>query len=246
VNRLNINKIDVYIQPILRSADLKTEMYEVLMRYPCGNNQLKFPGRLLSISPYYIKRKATITILIKALELLKKYENIKLSINIDFQDIETYFWRTKILKILSEYDQKCTSRLIIEFIEEQSLKNKKTVKNFIYHVKTKYNCKFSLDDFGKGFATFDPLLSYDFDYIKIEKVLTGEMISNPKHLFLIDMLLNMSNRIGVKMIVEHVDSDEKLSILRFMGVHFVQGNYNMIGEASPINTYLQGEKQCQI
>jgi|GEM_PF-6767716 len=241
--RLVISKIIAYIQPICASEDTdscikekKYRKFEALMRYPKEDGTYSFPEKLLKKSPSFIQRKATLHMLHLVLDLLEKHPDIELSININYKDVTDNRCRKKILALVDQH--KCVAdRLIFEFIENAKLKDSKKaiISQFMDDVK-KYQCKCALDDFGKDYSTFDPVLSFKFDILKLDRVLCEDFTSDAKKFYLIDMIVNMCQRFDIKTVVEFIRWEKEATSAKIMGIDYIQGNFT--GEALPPSNYL--------
>lgn len=226
---LEIEKIEAYYQPIV---DLKTneyKKYEALLRYPDQENENnyffpfdEFEKMKKDNTENYFK--CTIKMLSHVIETLKQNEYIEISLNICYLDIETKERREKLLELIGQ--SAVASRLVLEFTEEEELKDKESVRQFMREAK-KLGCMFALDDFGKGHATFDPLLSFDFDYLKLDKVLVENFTLEPRKYYILDMIVNMAKRLDIKVIAEYIEEnqDEMYESIRYIGCDYGQGYY---------------------
>lgn len=131
-----------------------------------------------------------------------------------------------IKKNLKEFD--LSNTIIFELSEENALTNENSIKTkeFINIFKD-MGCEFALDDFGTGYSSFHPLLEFDFDYIKFDAVLVKNLYENPKNYYICDMLVEFSNRVGLRTIAEYVEDKSHEKALEMIGVEFYQGyNYS--------------------
>ncbi len=223
---LDITRIKAYYQPIV---DLKTgqcNKYESLLRYPDAQGNYIFPStefdrmRKSDKESYF---QCTMKMLSEVLIKLETNNEISISLNISYDDIETDERSDKILKKIKKASN-VVDRLVLEFIEEKELIDKDLVRKFMQDAK-EIGCEFALDDFGKGYATFDPLLSFDFDYLKLDGVLVNNFTEDPRRYYILDMLINMSKRLDITIVAEYVESEEMARALSFIGCDYGQGFY---------------------
>ncbi|MFZ1391057.1 MAG: EAL domain-containing protein [Dokdonella sp.] len=80
----------------------------------------------------------------------------------------------------------------------------------------------ALDDFGTGFSNLGPLLTLDFDRIKLDQGFT-RALDQPRGLALVRAIVAMSNALGCEMIVEGVETVEQLEALKALGCDYAQG-----------------------
>ena len=80
----------------------------------------------------------------------------------------------------------------------------------------------ALDDFGTGYSNLGPLLSLDFDRIKLDQSFV-RALDRPRGVALVKAVLAMTEALGCEMIAEGVETAEQLRILGQMGCSYAQG-----------------------
>ena len=97
---------------------------------------------------------------------------------------------------------------------------------------TALGCRFALDDFGSGFASFYYLKYLPLSYVKID----GEFIRNPPRSpidqRMVRAMVEVAQGLGLKTIAEFVGDEETLQLLREYEVDFAQGYH--IGKPRPV------------
>ena len=81
----------------------------------------------------------------------------------------------------------------------------------------------SIDDFGMEYANLALFAHIDFDVLKIDRSLLSNIKSNKKAILLIKSLVNVCESMNIKLIVEGVESEEQLEIIKSVGCFGVQG-----------------------
>jgi len=228
----DIGKIQAYYQPIVRldKPDMEFKKYEALMRYPLEDGKMGYPDKHIANIDNTEKFQATLKMLNLISETLEKNPLCVISLNIAFSDIEGDHANQLLENIRNSNNG---DRLVLEFIEENELKNKGTVNNFMRRAR-ELGCKFALDDFGKGYATFGPLLDFDFDILKFDENLTKDFTTDPKRFYILDMLISMCQRLEIETVAEYIETQEMYASARFMGCTYGQGHYEKLGEARPL------------
>jgi EAL domain-containing protein (putative c-di-GMP-specific phosphodiesterase class I) len=92
-------------------------------------------------------------------------------------------------------------------------------------------CRIALDDFGKGFASFSQLRENTFDLIKIDRVLTGQISSDPVKKAAISGIVGLADALHLPTVAEYVQDADTFAPLKALGVRYAQGHF--IGRPEP-------------
>ncbi len=84
-------------------------------------------------------------------------------------------------------------------------------------------CSFSLDDFGSGLSSYVYLKNLPVDYLKIDGNFVRAMDENPADYAVVRSITEIGHFMGKKIIAESVENDAVLTMLREIGVDYVQG-----------------------
>ena len=97
-----------------------------------------------------------------------------------------------------------------------------TAADFIREIK-KIGCKFSLDDFGSGNASYQYLKNLPVDFIKIDGEFVKDINNNPNDYALVKSIKEIARLMGKWTIAEYAENDEIIAILKEIGVDYAQG-----------------------
>ena len=81
----------------------------------------------------------------------------------------------------------------------------------------------ALDDFGTGFASLTHLLDFPVDIIKIDRSFIGGIEAGARSSVIVEALVGIANRLGVKIVAEGIETSEQFARLRAMGCDLGQG-----------------------
>lgn len=123
--------------------------------------------------------------------------------------------------------------ICFEITETSAIADIPSAKRFIRALK-KLGCRFSLDDFGTGMASFSYLKHLPVDFIKIDGSFVTGMLNSKIDRAVVEMIVHVAKVMGKKTIAEFVESDEILEALREIGVDYAQGY--AIGKPSPFES----------
>ena len=83
--------------------------------------------------------------------------------------------------------------------------------------------RFSLDDFGSGLSSFAYLRTLDVDYLKIDGMFVKNIEEDLIDRAMVKSINEIGSLMGKKVIAEFVENDQILSLLKDIGVDYVQG-----------------------
>ena len=89
----------------------------------------------------------------------------------------------------------------------------------------KYGITFALDDFGKGYANLSQVANLSFNIVKLDRSLLKINISEIRSDILFTDLLNMFKKLGMKIVVEGVETDADLQKVIELEPDYIQGFY---------------------
>jgi len=130
------------------------------------------------------------------------------------------------------------SKIIIEINEGTDFSNKVTWDNINYIHSI--GVKLAIDDFGNKNANFDALVSKKFSILKIDKQFIdnisddySENEDSSKTIF--ETMIALCKKLGIKSIVEGVESKKQLDYTRSVGCDSIQGF--LFSKPIPMNEY---------
>jgi diguanylate cyclase (GGDEF)-like protein/PAS domain S-box-containing protein len=122
--------------------------------------------------------------------------------------------------------------ICFEITESSAIANVPIAMRLIESLR-ELGCRFSLDDFGTGMASFAYLKQLSVDYIKIDGSFVKEICSSPVDRAMVEMIVQVSRVAGKKCVAEFAENEEILHLLREIGVDYAQGY--AIGRPQPFD-----------
>jgi diguanylate cyclase (GGDEF)-like protein len=98
-------------------------------------------------------------------------------------------------------------------------------------------CRFSLDDFGTGFASFTYLKRLPVHYLKIDMEFVRDVTRSQRDMFVVRAIVALANDFGQQTIAEGVENQATADVLRDLGVTYAQGYLFGAPEAITDNTW---------
>ncbi|MGB5867467.1 MAG: EAL domain-containing protein [Arcobacteraceae bacterium] len=216
-------KIVSYFQPIINNKTKQIEKYESLVRLIDSSGKVISPYEFLSIAKrgsYY--NKITKRVLENSFAMLKNVTT-ELSINLSTLDVEKDETREEIYYLLHEH-QEHAHRIVFELLEDERVKDFKSIKNFIKKVKS-LGVSIAIDDFGAGYSNFERLLEFEPDILKIDGSLIKNIIADEYSKNVVETIVAFAKRQNIKTIAEYVENKEIFDFLNDLGVDYSQGYY---------------------
>ncbi len=84
-------------------------------------------------------------------------------------------------------------------------------------------CQFALDDFGSGLGSFTNLKRLSMDYLKIDGSFIRGLGSDDVDSAMVGAMIDMARSLGIKVVAEHVETEQAFEMVRALKVDFVQG-----------------------
>ena len=130
------------------------------------------------------------------------------------------------------------SSICFEITETAAIANLPKAVEFIASLRA-LGCRFSLDDFGAGMASFGYLKHLPVDFLKIDGSFVKDMLDNPIDHAMVEAINQIGHVMGKKTIAEFVENDVIFERLKCIGVDYAQG-YG-IGRPEPFHALLLAE-----
>ncbi|NOX81731.1 MAG: EAL domain-containing protein [Alphaproteobacteria bacterium] len=111
--------------------------------------------------------------------------------------------------------------LVIELTEGDAVEGEAAADIFAAYKKA--GAALAFDDFGAGFSCLTNLRKYDFDYLKIDKSFTDDLSDGGDGVKIIRSLAALGKDLGLKVIVEGVESDKAVAAATKLGLDLAQG-----------------------
>lgn len=81
----------------------------------------------------------------------------------------------------------------------------------------------AIDDFGTGYSSMAYLQRLDIDYLKIDQSFTRDMTTNKGNRTIVESMVAMAHKLGLKVIAEGVETKEQVALLQELECDYGQG-----------------------
>lgn len=129
--------------------------------------------------------------------------------------------------------------LDLEITENILLKNNAANVDLLEELKI-LGVSISIDDFGTGFSSLNYLKHFPVDRLKIDRSFVKDILNNEKDGAIVSSIMSLAGNLGLEVVVEGVDDQDKLAALRRRGCRIFQGYYF----SRPVNSDLFIGRYC--
>lgn len=225
---LRNDSIEVYYQPIYNIKEGCFSSMEALVRLRDDKGTLVMPsdfieyaeknGMILKLGEAVFRKVCEFIQRMHVDEYGIEYIEVNLSV---VQCMQTDMAR--ILKnIMGEY-QIPPYRINFEITETATGSGKAIDKNM--RELLDYGCSFSLDDYGSGYSNLTYVVNLPVKIIKIDKLITDNYFVSEKVRIATEYTIEMLHKLGMEIVVEGVDSEEKYLAFKKLNAEYIQGYY---------------------
>lgn len=221
------NEFILYYQPIVGEA-LDVLWFEALIRWNNPVIGIVSPDLFIpSLEENNLIVLVGTWVLREACSQLKKWQNCNhvncgISVNVSSLQLHQQDFEEVVYNILIEtkLNPECLLLEITESIDSGLVPNiVRTLENLI-----NIGVRISIDDFGTGYNSLKYLHEIEFSNLKIDKFFVSNL-NTSRGKILVDTIISLSHRMGVKVVAEGVESAEQYSLLKDMKCDMFQGYY---------------------
>lgn len=145
----------------------------------------------------------------------------QLSINLSGSSLTNDTFTDYVLEQISEFGVG-TSKICFEITETGAIENLNKAVDFVRTLRN-IGCKFSLDDFGTGLASYSYLRELPVDYVKIDGTFIKNILDNKTDYAMVRSINDLAHFLGQETIAECVERLEIIEPLRELGIDYLQG-----------------------
>ena len=227
-------------QPVLNLADRRVETCELLIRMRTeASDELISPntflyaaerfGLIAAIDSWVVSRAVALIA-----DQARAGRRVVLSVNLSGRSIADPAVDAHIERELYEsgIDPSC---LVFEVTETAAIGNIEAAVAFSQRLQRR-GCRFALDDFGAGFASFYYLKRLPFDFLKIDGDFVRGLPNSAVDQLVISAIVTIARGMGKQTVAEFVTDQETSDLLLASGVEYAQGFH--IGRPAPVEEVL--------
>ncbi|MBI3286097.1 MAG: EAL domain-containing protein [Burkholderiales bacterium] len=148
---------------------------------------------------------------------------VRVAVNVSAKQLDCSGFPFLVAQCLSDSGL-APERLEIELTESAAMENPdKTV--LLMHRLKELGVSLSIDDFGTGYSNMNYMKQFPMDRLKLDGSFVRGITTDPKSLAIVDAIIAMSHRLGLKVVAEMAETEGQVVCLANRHCDQVQGYY---------------------
>ncbi|MFP4640280.1 MAG: putative bifunctional diguanylate cyclase/phosphodiesterase, partial [Guyparkeria sp.] len=218
------NRLSQAAQRITPIDPSRPEHHELLLRIVGEDGELEFPSEFIEIAEkHHAMTEVDRWVVRTGCEWIATHLDSPktVSINLSAHSVQDPGMIPFIRETLADTGAD-PGRIIFEVTETAAIRNLEQAERLTRALR-RLGCRFSLDDFGGGFLSFDFLRRLQPDFVKIDGQLIRDMTDDPVASVIVSAIIEVSGVMSASTVAEWVETEQQYESLRAMGVDYVQG-----------------------
>jgi EAL domain-containing protein (putative c-di-GMP-specific phosphodiesterase class I) len=148
---------------------------------------------------------------------------IKLSVNVSARQFgqRSFFDFLQQTIALSAVD---TRYLELELTESSLMEDPQLVTEVLTRIKEQ-GISIAIDDFGTGYSSLSYLSRFPIDRLKVDRSFVKNVTTNANDRAIVEAIFAMAEKLGIRVVVEGVETLEQVAFLHPLGCQLIQGYY---------------------
>lgn len=225
---IDANQWLLMYQPIIDLQQHQVSKAEALIRWQHPTRGMVAPdnfiplaeetGLILQIGQWVLAEA------IKTAKILRKNisPDFQVTINQSSKQFQQHDDRIQELTDIIEQHHIDADMIAIEITESTMFDGGKTAMQKLEKLRD-MGVEVALDDFGTGYSSLSYLKKLDIDFLKIDKSFVWQLEKDNDDHVLIEAMILMAHKLGLKVVAEGIETREQLNILLQAGCDFGQG-----------------------
>ncbi|EKE68400.1 EAL domain-containing protein [Gallaecimonas xiamenensis] len=228
-NALRYDWVAVKLQPIIDFDNGNINGYEVLARIEHPNKGTISPARFIPVAEETgLIRQLSDVVMRQALQLAKHPllqalhpKGFNLGVNLSAVQLHDSNLPERLHGLLQAHGV-APERIKLELTESAVMADPEGVKDVIRRLR-ELGFKLALDDFGTGYSSLGYLRQLPLDILKVDRSLVSGLHRNPDQYAILEMVMGLSAKLGLRVVVEGIETEDEFLQVLALGGRFGQG-----------------------
>jgi EAL domain-containing protein (putative c-di-GMP-specific phosphodiesterase class I) len=222
---LDNNELFLHLQPKIDAFSNNIAGFEALIRWAHPKKGLIPPGVfILAVEKSGMNYEFDLYVAKQLCEILVAHPsiNVPISFNISANSLNHESFPFELTQVFQKYGVDF-GRVEIEVTENALINSEKSISR-LQELKNS-GFKICLDDFGAGFSSLSYLLRLPVTTIKIDRAFVADIATCEQSLTLIEGIVSIIKKLNKHIVVEGVENEQQLKIIKALDVAIIQGFY---------------------
>jgi PAS domain S-box-containing protein len=221
---LSEDRMLAFAQPVINVATGQAEGCELLvrMRSPQEGGDLLAPGAFLPEAERFGLIQAIDVWMVGQALRVAPASALAPEVNLSAVTLCDAAARREIVALLRAAPAAAARSIVFEITETAAAEHLEAAREFAAEL-TALGCGLALDDFGTGFGSFTYLRMLPLRYLKIDRSFVLELVRSRDDRRVVRSIIGIAEQFGLKTIVEGVEDELTLELLRELGADYAQG-----------------------
>jgi len=221
--------LSLYYQPLIEASTKRVIGAEALMRWTNDRGEEISPTRFIPLAEYsHLIIELGEWALRGACKQLKIWQaagfnDMRMSVNVSLAQFRDPNFVSLACRCVEESGVDPTF-IELELTESLALQETVTVVEALHELKA-FGFSIAIDDFGSGFSSLNHLLLLPINRLKIDRAFVADLSEARSSSSIADMIVKLSNMLGLSVIAEGVETAYQYDVLLNMGCTELQGFY---------------------
>ncbi len=239
---LQQDRFELHVQPIIEIATGRVSHMEALLRMRDQRGSLVFPDRFITVAERTGQIQAIDRWVINsALMAMRQSADLRLAVNLSASAMDDPQLLPDLSRLL-EHHQVAAQRITFEVTETAAINSLLNASRLMRGLQ-ELGCRFALDDFGSGYASYAYLRQLPVDEVKIDGSFVREIDRNREDRIFVKAITDVAHGMGKRVTAEFVESARILAILKTLGVDNAQGYH--CGRPRPLAPAQEGPARAR-
>lgn len=223
-------ELRVYYQPIVSLKDGGLSGFEALVRWEHPERGTLRPGVFVPLAEEtglivpldrWVLREACRQ-LREWQDLVPKMADLSVSVNLSAKQVAQPGLVENVKQVLSETG--LAARYLKLELTENTIMENNEITRLVFAELQAIGVQVEIDDFGVGYSSLNYLSNFPINALKIDQSFVAQMAEDKNQMKIVQAIVMLTERLGVGVIAEGMETESQMQILRQLGCQFGQGN----------------------
>jgi diguanylate cyclase len=220
------DELRVHFQPKIALANRSLHSVEALVRWPHPTYGFISPAEFVVAAEQTgliqeLTRFVVNASLKQCRDWLEHGLQVRVAVNVSTRNLLDPGFVSTVARLL-EMHHVSAEYLVLEITEGTLMQDPEKVKTAIDRIRN-LGVEIALDDFGTGSSSLAYLAGLTFDEIKIDRSFLNGITTGSPNIAIIRAAITMGKELGLRVVVEGIETEEQATILSGLGAEFGQG-----------------------